>query len=83
MTPSVQGIFVRGAAFGDVSRAARLGQHSRPRDASYFALWANNENNQFGAKLPEIDWNIGKDIDEMNMPTDYDPDLYGDEDDDD
>jgi hypothetical protein len=46
-------------------------------------LSSYNENNQFGAKLPDLDWNIGKDIDEMNMPTDYDPDLYGDDEEDD
>lgn len=42
-----------------------------------------NENNIFGETIPPIDWNIGKDVTEKNMPTEYDPDPYGDEDNDD
>ena len=42
-------------------------------------LRSYNENNQFGATLPDLDWNIGKDVDEMNMPKDYEPPPYGDD----
>jgi hypothetical protein len=43
-------------------------------------LQSYNDNNEFGEKLPPIDWNIGKDLEEKGLPTEYDPDPYGDED---
>lgn len=46
-------------------------------------LESYNDNNIYGATVPSIDWNIGKDMDERNLPTEYDPDPYGDQDDDD
>ena len=45
-------------------------------------LRSYNDNNDFGETLAAIDWNIGKDLEEMDEPTDYDPDPYGDEDED-
>ena len=44
-------------------------------------LQSYNENNELGVSLPGLDWDIGKDMDEMAQPTEYDP--YGDEDEDD
>ena len=44
-------------------------------------LQSYNDNNESGAALPQIDWNIGRDLEEMNLPTEYDPDPYGDEED--
>ena len=46
-------------------------------------LQSYNENNKFDAKLAPIDWNIGKDIEEKSLSTEYDPDPYGDSEDDD
>lgn len=46
-------------------------------------LESYNDNNTCGAVLPPIDWNIGRDIEERAMSTEYDPDPYGDEDEDD
>jgi hypothetical protein len=43
-------------------------------------LQSYNDNNKFGAILPSIDWNISKDMEEMNLPKDYDPDRFGDRD---
>jgi hypothetical protein len=40
------------------------------------------DNNEFGATLPELDLDFNKDIEEMNLPPDYDPDPYGDDDED-
>ena len=45
-------------------------------------LESYNDNNEFGAALQPIDWNIGKDLEERSLPTEYDPDPYGDEDED-
>jgi hypothetical protein len=42
-----------------------------------------NDNNEFGAQLPPLDLDFNKDIAEMSLPTEYDPDPYGDEDEDD
>lgn len=41
-----------------------------------------NENNEHGALLPPLDLDFNKDIEEMSLPVDYDPDLYGEADDD-
>ena len=41
-----------------------------------------NDNNEFGEALAPIDWNIQRDLDEKNLPTEYEHDPYGDEDDD-
>lgn len=43
-------------------------------------LESYNDNNKFGETLDPIDWNIGKDLEEKSLPTEYDPDPYGDED---
>ena len=43
-------------------------------------LQSYNDNNDFGEVLQPIDWNIGKDLDERSLPTEYEPDPYGDED---
>lgn len=40
-----------------------------------------NENNEFGATLPPLDMDFNKDIEEMSLSSDYDPDPYGDEED--
>jgi hypothetical protein len=40
-----------------------------------------NDNNEFGAMLPPLDLDFNKDIEEMSLPVEYDPDPYGDEDD--
>jgi hypothetical protein len=45
-----------------------------------FRSW--NDNNVFRAKLDKMDYNINKDLDELNMPTTY-PDGVDDDDDDD
>ena len=45
-------------------------------------LQSYNDNNVFGATLPPVDLNIANDIDELSQPTQYNPDQYGDEDDD-
>jgi hypothetical protein len=45
-------------------------------------LFSYNDNNEFGASLDPMDWNIAKDLDEMNQSTEYDPDPYGDEEED-
>jgi hypothetical protein len=42
-----------------------------------------NDNNEFGATLPALDLDFNKDIEEMSLPADYDPDPYGDEESDD
>jgi hypothetical protein len=42
-----------------------------------------NDNNEFGATLPPLDLDFNRDIEEMDMPVEYDPDPYGDEDEDD
>jgi len=39
-----------------------------------------NDNNEFGAVLPPLDLDFNKDIEEMSLPSEYDPDPYGDED---
>jgi hypothetical protein len=39
------------------------------------------DNNEFGATLPPLDLDFNKDIEEMSLPPDYDPDPFGDEDD--
>jgi hypothetical protein len=39
-----------------------------------------NDNNEFGVELPPLDLDFNKDIAEMSLPTEYDPDPYGDED---
>ena len=44
-------------------------------------LQSYNDNNESGTALPPMDWNIGKDLDEMNLPTEYNPDPYGDDED--
>jgi hypothetical protein len=41
-----------------------------------------NENNEGHEVLPPLDLDFNKDLEEMSLPTDYDPDPYGDEDDD-
>jgi hypothetical protein len=41
-----------------------------------------NDNNEFGAMLDPLDVNFQKDLDEMSLPDEYDPDLDEDEDDD-
>jgi hypothetical protein len=41
-------------------------------------LESYNDNNEFGTQLDPIDWNIGRDLEERSLPTDYDPDQYGD-----
>lgn len=45
-------------------------------------LQSYNDNNESGAVLPPIDWNIGRDMEERSLPTEYDPDPYGDSDED-
>jgi hypothetical protein len=42
-----------------------------------------NDNNEFGAKLEPLDLNFNRDIEEMTLPAEYDPDPYGDEEDED
>jgi hypothetical protein len=42
-----------------------------------------NDNNDFGAMLPPLDLDFNKDIEEMSLSSEYDPDPYGDEEDDD
>lgn len=42
-----------------------------------------NQNNEFGITLPPLDLNFNRDIEEMSMPSQYDPNPYGDEEDDD
>jgi len=41
------------------------------------------DNNIYGAALPPLDLDFKKDLDEMDLPPQYDPDPYGDEDDED
>lgn len=41
-----------------------------------------NDNNEFGTTLPPLDLNFNRDIEEMNLPAEYDPDPYGDSDED-
>ena len=41
-----------------------------------------NDNNTFGATLDPLDVNFQKDLDEMSLPDEYDPDLEEEEDDD-
>lgn len=43
-------------------------------------LQSYNDNNEFGETIPAIDWNISKDLEEKALPTEYDPDPYGDKD---
>ena len=45
-------------------------------------LQSYNDNNDFGETISPIDWNIAKDFAERDMPTDYEADPYGDEDED-
>ena len=45
-------------------------------------LYSYNDNNEFGASIEPIDWNIAKDLEELDQSTEYDPDPYGDEDED-
>lgn len=40
-----------------------------------------NDNNEFGATLPPLDLDFNKDIEEMDLPSEYDPDPYGDNED--
>lgn len=40
-----------------------------------------NDNNEFGATLPPLDLDFKNDIEEMSLPSNYDPDPYGDEED--
>ena len=42
-------------------------------------LQSYNDNNYFGAILPDIDWNINRELNERSQPTTYD-DPYNDED---
>lgn len=42
-----------------------------------------NENNEIGATLPPLDMDFNKDIEEMSLSVEYDPDPYGDEEEDD
>src|SRR5579872_2821732 len=42
-----------------------------------------NDNNKFGATLDPLDLDFNKDIAEMSLPAEYDPDPYGDEDEED
>ena len=39
------------------------------------AIRAYNDNNEFDHKLPETDYNFQADIEEMEQPGHYDPDL--------
>jgi hypothetical protein len=39
-----------------------------------------NDNNEFGVVLDPLDLDFNKDIEEMRLPVDYDPDPYGDAD---
>jgi hypothetical protein len=39
-----------------------------------------NDNNEFGVTLEPLDMDFNKDIEEMGLPAEYDPDPYGDED---
>lgn len=41
-----------------------------------------NDNNEFGITLPPLDLDFNKDIEEMGFPSEYDPDPYGDDEDD-
>jgi hypothetical protein len=41
-----------------------------------------NDNNEFGAVLAPLDLDFNKDIEEMSLPVEYDPDPFGDEEDD-
>jgi len=41
-----------------------------------------NDNNEFSTILPDLDLNFQKDLDEMSLPDEYDPDLDDEEDDD-
>lgn len=41
-----------------------------------------NDNNEFGVKLGALDLDFNKDIEEMRLPVHYDPDPYGDQDED-
>ena len=43
---------------------------------------SDNDNNEFGAMLEPLDLDFNKDIEEMSLPDEYNPDL-GDEEDDD
>jgi hypothetical protein len=43
-------------------------------------LQSYNDNNDFGVRLPELDWNISREMDERSQPTAYDP--YNDEEED-
>ncbi len=40
-----------------------------------------NDNNEFGVKLEPLDMDLNKDLEEISLPSSYDPDL-GDEDED-
>lgn len=42
-----------------------------------------NDNNEFHVTLPPLDLDFNKDIEEMGLPVDYDPNPFGDEEDDD
>lgn len=42
-----------------------------------------NDNNEFGFTLEPLDLDFNKDIEEMNLPAEYDPDPYGDAEDED
>lgn len=42
-----------------------------------------NDNNEFGATLPPLDLDFNRDIEEMSMPANYDPNPFGDEDEED
>jgi len=44
-------------------------------------LESYNDNNVVGAEVRTIDWNLTPDLEERNQPTEYDPDPYGDEED--
>jgi hypothetical protein len=40
-----------------------------------------NDNNTFGVVLPPQDLDFRKDLEEMDLSTEYDPDAYGDDED--
>ena len=42
-----------------------------------------NDNNEFGVTLEPLDLDFNKDIEEMRLPAQYDPDPYGDSEDED
>ena len=44
-----------------------------------FDSWIDNNEN--GETLPPLDLDFKKDLDEMDLPGEYDPDPYGDADD--